>query len=210
MMQDDVDALVQACGPVSRETLARIDAFATLFRKWSERINLSSPGTLENLWSRHIVDSAQLLKMRPEARRWCDVGSGGGFPGAVVAILMADRGGFVDLVESNRKKAAFLQGALAGLPVRVHADRAERVLESLVPPDVVTARAVAPLSSLLDLVAPPLLAGAIGLFHKGREYQQELREIADNWRFDLIIHPSITQKGAAILEIRNLQQSAMR
>lgn len=201
------EELCRVAGPVSRETFERMVAFEALFQKWARRINLSAPSTLNDVWSRHILDSAQLLRLAPEAGRWLDLGSGGGFPGLVMAILLSERSdAHVDLVESNRKKAAFLQSVIGqlGLPARVHALRIDYVHASIGMPDVVTARALAPLSSLLGLAEPWLSAGATGLFHKGRDYRAEIEESTHQWRFDLLEHRSMIDPQSVILEIRGL------
>ena len=207
MTSPSFDELCRIAGPVSRETFERLVAFEALFQKWARRINLSAPSTLNDVWSRHILDSAQLLRLAPDARHWLDLGSGGGFPGLVMAILLAERqGSHVDLVESNRKKAAFLQSVIGqfSLPARVHALRIDDVPASIGAPDVVTARALAPLPSLLGLAEPWLSAGATGLFHKGRDYRSEIEESAHQWRFDLLEHRSMIDPQSVILEIRDL------
>ena len=126
-MKVDHRRLDDVAGSVSRETFERLLGFQELFARWAETINLVAPSTLDQLWTRHVLDSAQLLKLMPAARSWLDLGSGGGFPGAVIAILMAERGGTVELIESNGKKAAFLRTALAaaGAPARVFHCRVE-------------------------------------------------------------------------------------
>ncbi|MEM9104335.1 MAG: 16S rRNA (guanine(527)-N(7))-methyltransferase RsmG, partial [Pseudomonadota bacterium] len=109
---------------VSRETLSRLEQFVALFRKWSKAINLAAPSTLPEIWERHILDSVQLYALRPGPGHWIDLGSGGGFPGVVMAILLRESdGGHVDLVESNNKKASFLRQAVAltGAAGQVHA-----------------------------------------------------------------------------------------
>jgi 16S rRNA (guanine527-N7)-methyltransferase len=207
MTSPSFDELRRIAGPVSRETFERLVAFEALFQKWARRINLSAPSTLGDVWSRHILDSAQLLRLAPEAQRWLDLGSGGGFPGLVVAILLAERqGSHVDLVESNRKKTAFLQSVIGqfSLPARVHALRIDNVHASIGAPDVITARALAPLPDLLGLAEPWLSAGATGLFHKGRDYRSEIEESAHQWRFDLLEHRSMIDPQSVILEIRDL------
>lgn len=201
--------LQRVAGPVSRETFERLKAFQKLFLKWNRRINLVAGSTESELWLRHILDSAQLARLEPQARNWLDIGSGGGFPGLIMAFLLADRGGFIDLVESNRKKTAFLQTVTGtfGLPARIIAQRIE-VSHALVPkPDIVTARATAPLVNLLDLAGPWLTAGARGLFHKGRDYRQEVAESAHRWRFDLLEHRSLIDDDSVVLDIRNLRRA---
>jgi 16S rRNA (guanine527-N7)-methyltransferase len=205
-----LEALQEAAGPVSRETFERILSFEQRFLKWSERINLSAPSTLSETWSRHILDSAQLARIAPTAKRWLDVGSGGGFPGAIIAILLIERtGAAIDLVESNRKKAAFLQTTLGQLkaPAHVHPRRIEDVYTVVPKPEVVTARALAPLPVLLALTSPWLAAGASGLFHKGRDYRSEVKESVQHWSFDLLEHRSIVDPDSVVLEIRNLRRA---
>lgn len=208
MTEHRFEALRAVAGPVSRETYERLAEFESTFLKWAGRINLAAPSTLGDVWSRHILDSAQLASLAGEARHWLDIGSGGGFPGAVMAIILQDRtGGQIDLVESNRKKAAFLQNALGRYKgsVRVHARRIEEVYGIVGQPEVVTARALAPLPLLLDLVSPWLTGGATGLFHKGRDYRAEVQESGDAWNLDLIEHESRIDPESVVLEIRNLR-----
>ena len=129
-----------------------LSAFEELFRKWSKAINLASPSTLDQLWERHIVDSAQLFDMAPNARSGLILGSGGGFPGVVLAILLKQRSGSrIDLVESNGKKAAFLRTAIGqfSAPGTVHATRIDAVWAKIRDPDIITARALASLSELI-------------------------------------------------------------
>ncbi|MFZ1774602.1 MAG: 16S rRNA (guanine(527)-N(7))-methyltransferase RsmG [Rhizobiaceae bacterium] len=201
--------LVAAAGPVSRETFDRLDGFGAAFLRWNARINLASAASLPQLWERHIIDSAQLFPLAAHAKHWVDIGSGGGFPGAVIAILLAERpGSHADLVESNRKKAAFLASALgaATAPAKVHAVRIEESSLLIPSADVVTARALAPLPLLLELAAPWLTQGAMGLFHKGREFAAEIEESRSRWQFDLLTHPSRTSRDGVILAISGLER----
>ena len=194
-------------GSVSRETFDRLIAFEAVFRRWAARINLVAPSTLSDLWTRHILDSAQLARIKPDALSWVDIGSGGGFPGAVIALVLKERpGASIDLVESNRKKAAFLQTSLAQFdaPAHVHARRIEDAYSLVRKPEIVTARALAPLGDLLRLSEPWLADGASGLFHKGREYPSEIRESADVWKYDLVEHKSLIDPDSVILEVSNL------
>jgi 16S rRNA (guanine527-N7)-methyltransferase len=194
-------------GSVSRETFDRLIAFEAIFRRWATRINLVAPSTLPDLWTRHILDSAQLARISPTAVAWLDIGSGGGFPGGVVALMLKERqGASIDLIESNRKKAAFLQTSLAqfNAPAKVHARRIEEGYGLVRQPEIVTARALAPLTKLLALAEPWLKEGASGLFHKGREYLSEIRESADAWKYDLVEHKSLVDPDSVILEVSNL------
>jgi tRNA uridine 5-carboxymethylaminomethyl modification enzyme len=181
-----------ALTPVSRETLARLDCFVDLLLKWQATTNLIAPSTIPQLWTRHIADSLQLLPLVPQARRWVDLGSGGGFPGLVVACALADSpGASVQLVESNLKKAAFLREAIrvTGVPATVAAIRIEKFVDSVDgPADVVSARALAPLKLLMKQSLAMLQAGATGLFPKGQDVNVELTEsgIYPNMVTDLV------------------------
>ncbi len=200
--------LQKAAGLVSRETFERLQAFEQLFLKWNRSINLAAPSTLDDVWRRHILDSAQLGRITPKAKRWVDLGSGGGFPGLVLGFLLAERpGASIDLVESNRKKASFLQSVIGqfGLPARVLARRIDDSYAFVSEPEIVTARALAALPDLLGLSAPWLTKGARALFHKGRDYRAEVEESTHRWAFDLVEHPSITDPHGVILEITDLR-----
>lgn len=209
MSEPTLEALAQAAGPVSRETFDRLVEFEAQFRKWNRHINLTARSTEAELWGRHILDSAQLAGLKPDARQWMDIGSGGGFPGLILAIVMKERCGTVTLVESNRKKAGFLQAMIGhfSLPAHVVARRIEDSHPAVAQPEIVTARALASLGTLLDLAAPWLQVGAVGLFHKGRDYRREVEESAHRWLFDLVEHPSRTDPEGAILEISGLRRA---
>ncbi|MEM5502022.1 16S rRNA (guanine(527)-N(7))-methyltransferase RsmG [Ahrensia kielensis] len=194
---------------VSRETMDRLIAFETLFEQWSKRINLIADSTKGEIWQRHIEDSAQLLLIKPDMRHLVDIGSGGGFPGIVLAAMLEDvDGARVDLVESNRKKTAFLMAAKAqcARSVNIHSKRIEDALPAIQTPDYVTARALAALPKLFELTQCHLSNGAVGLFHKGRGYREELEESHANWDFDLVIHKSRIDTESVILEIANLKR----
>ena len=200
--------LQKAAGPVSRETFERLRAFEQMFLKWNRSINLAAPSTLDDVWRRHILDSAQLARIAPAAMRWVDLGSGGGFPGLVLGFLLVERpGASIDLVESNRKKASFLQSVIGqfNLPARVVAKRIDDSYALVSAPEIVTARALAALPDLLDLSAPWLAKGARALFHKGRDYRAEVEESTHRWTFDLVEHPSMTDAHGVILEISDLR-----
>lgn len=194
---------------VSRETTARLIAFEELFRKWSTAINLASPSTLADLWNRHILDSAQIFPLAPDAKRWLDLGSGGGFPGIVTACFLKEKpGASIDLVESAGKKAAFLRTAAGhvGVPARVHSERIEAMWDKIETPDVVTARALASLNVLFELAEPWLTNDSKALFQKGRDYQREIDESRVGWSFDLVQHESAIDTSSVILEISNLRR----
>jgi 16S rRNA (guanine527-N7)-methyltransferase len=192
---------------VSRETLVRLETYAALLRRWTRAINLVSEASLRDLWRRHMLDSAQLMPLLPappDARRRVilDLGSGAGFPGLVLALLGA---GEVHLVESDRRKAVFLREAArqTGSDARVH----DRRIEDLPPlaADVVTARACAPLSKLLEYARdiPGATPGTrpCCLFLKGKRADQELTEARKHWTMRVESFPSRSDPGGTILRI---------
>ncbi len=196
---------------VSRETQERLQHFAQLFQKWAKTINLVAPSTIDDLWRRHIADSAQIFQLHPAADRWVDLGSGGGFPGVITAILLAEKGaGHVDLVESNQKKAAFLRVCLRECAARgaVHAIRIEEAPAAIQTCDVISARALAELELLLDYAAPWLERNEnLRLFlHKGRDYERELQKARGRWEFDLVKHQSVVERDSVILELSRLRR----
>lgn len=198
---------------VSRETLARLDIIADLLVHWQKTINLVAPATLPQLWTRHIADSLQLIAHVPEKPlRWVDLGSGGGFPGLVVAAVLAERAGSqMHLVESDTRKCAFLREAArrASLPVSVHPQRIEQVAERLAPgTDVVSARALAPLPKLLDLAAPFLAAGALGIFPKGKDAESELTAARKGWTLDLELRESRSDPDGRVLLVTRAERAA--
>lgn len=194
---------------VSRETAGRLDAFAALLRKWQARINLIAPSTLDSLWERHIADSWQIAALAPDARRWIDLGSGGGFPGIVVALALAPDCRVI-LVESNAKKCVFLRAALRelGLSGEVLGARIESVADRLEPADAVSARALAPLERLCALAYPLLKKGGTGLFPKGQDVGEELTKARQSWRIDAELVPSVTDRAARIVRVRRLEPAS--
>ena len=191
--------------PVSRETAARLDEFAALLLRWQKAVQLVAPSTLPKLWTRHIADSLQILEFAPAAKRWIDLGSGGGFPGLVVAIALVETpGAVVHLVESDARKAAFLREAvrITGAPAKVHDKRVESVAERFAGDvEIVTARALAPLARLLELAAPLLSGGARGVFLKGQDVDNELTQAAKSWNISAETFPSRTDARGRILII---------
>lgn len=194
---------------VSRETQDKLELLARELKRWQEIKNLVGPGTLDHVWDRHIVDSLQLLDYAPaDARTWVDLGSGAGFPGLVIAIAGQERGLKMHLVESNSRKCAFLRhiARLTGSAVTVHAARLESVIPGFVgKADVVSARALASLTQLLEWTEPMLKAGTIGLFPKGRDAESELTEARKRWTFKADILPSRTDSEARILRITSIE-----
>jgi 16S rRNA (guanine527-N7)-methyltransferase len=197
--------------PVSRETAERLNRFVAVLRQWQRRINLIAPSTLQQLWTRHVADSLQLVALAPQARTWVDLGSGAGFPGLVIACALADLpGACVHLVESNAKKAAFLREATreTAAPVVVHAMRiADFVKKNDVLFDAVTARALAPLVDLLAAAYPLLKSGACGLFPKGQDVGAELTEAAKCWSIQASLMPSRTDAKARIVVIKGIERN---
>ncbi len=195
---------------VSRETLDRLEAFADLLKKWTQRINLVAPATIPDLWKRHIIDSAQIFSHAPRnACSWVDLGSGGGLPGIVCASLAHEHmpGCFFTLIESDTRKSAFLMTAARtlDLPVTVLPHRAEAV-----PPqgaDIVSARALAPLMQLLPLVERHLDENGVALLPKGKNHAQELEAVQQEWHFDLASHPSLTDPLARLLVIKEIRRA---
>ncbi len=197
---------------VSRETAERLAAYVALLGKWQKAENLIAQSTLPAVWRRHVADSAQLVGLYPETRRWLDLGSGAGFPGLVVAILHADTDGArVHLVESNRKKCAFLRAAIRATqaPAVVHEGRIEGVIAGWSEPvERISARALAPLADLIALAAPLMEQGVPAAFHKGQDFVREISEATQSWGFDLIKHDSRVGDGGAILDISHLRRLA--
>lgn len=189
---------------VSRETLERLKTYEALLKKWNPAINLVSKSTLADAWTRHFIDSAQIFGLAaPNARRWIDLGSGGGFPGMVIAILAAEKNPNlkVTLVESDQRKATFLRNVAreTGVEAEVIAKRIEAVdpLEA----DVLSARALASLDQLLSFAERHMCPSGIALFPKGTSHQQELAQANESWQFECDITPSRTQPDAVILSI---------
>lgn len=174
--------------PTLRPFIREFEAYDSLLRKWQKSINLVAPGTLPNLWTRHFADSAQILDVFPKINRWADLGSGAGFPGMVLAICLKDRpGAQIHLIESDQRKASFLRAVSreTGAPAEIHLGRIENelpLLEGRV--DAISARALAPLSQLVDWSRELLLKSAVGVFLKGEDWEAELTasKAADNFQ----------------------------
>jgi 16S rRNA (guanine527-N7)-methyltransferase len=196
--------------PVSRETEERLDRFVALLEEWQAKTNLVAPSTLPNLWTRHIADSLQLLPLAPSAKIWMDLGSGGGFPGIVLACALAEiSGATVHLVERNAKKAAFLREALRVTAAQgiVHLsdieDTVDRFAGSI---DCVTARALAPLHQLIGLAEPLVTRGAKALFLKGQDVEVELTEATKYWNIEPHLHASLTGGQGWIVELDRIER----
>lgn len=190
---------------VSRETIDRLECYAALLARWQKAINLVAPGTLPDLWRRHMLDSAQLADLAPsDTRTWLDLGSGAGFPGLVIAMMWRDDrpDALVHLVESDRRKCAFLQAAAAevGIRVVVHACRIEAAAD-IPTPDVISARALAPLDRILGYAAGFAGAHTRLLLPKGREVESELAAARQTWNFDATLVPSRSDPEGRIVAI---------
>ena len=192
--------------PVSRETAARLDSFAALLLDWHARMNLIAVSTVPTLWTRHIADSLQLIAIAPQARKWADLGSGGGFPGVPIACALAEQNSAeVHLIESNKKKAAFLREAVrvTGAPAIVHAERVADFAGGFRGEiDAVTARALAPLPELLSIAYPLLKRGAQALFPKGQDVEVELTQATKCWSIQASLVPSRTDPKSRVVVIR--------
>lgn len=205
---EDLAGCFPGAETVSRETVERLRLHLTLVRKWNLSINLVARSTLSDGWSRHVRDSAQVLALATEPpRHWVDLGSGGGFPGLVVAILLAERAPTcrITLVESDQRKAAFLREAarITGLEVAVLTDRAENLAPQRA--DVVSARALAPLSDLCALAQRHLAPDGRAIFLKGRDHAAELDAAGRFWAFTPTVRPSITDPTAAVVALESLR-----
>jgi 16S rRNA (guanine527-N7)-methyltransferase len=203
-------AAALALTPVSRETEARLEAYVALLLDWQAKTNLVSPSTLPNLWTRHVSDSLQLLALAPEAKVWADLGSGGGFPGIVLACAMAGTpGATVHLIERNAKKAAFLREALrlTNSPGVVHlADIGDNVDSVVGKVDCVTARALASLHQLIGFADPLVRQGAKALFLKGQDVEAELTEATKYWKIEPHLHSSRTGGHGWIVELDHIER----
>ena len=215
-MTTDESVAVSGYGPldfandskVPRETLDRLTAYAELLVARNEQLNLVAESTLSDLWRRHFLDSAQLVEQIPSAARtMVDLGTGAGFPGLVVAILLRDdprfHGFHMNLVEATQKKCRFLEEVVSATqaPVKVHWSRAEDMRMSA---DVVMARALAPLKKLLRVAFPFFKTGTVGLFPKGKNVDQELTEARESWKLQAIRIPSRSDPSGNILRVTGL------
>jgi len=199
-----------ALTPVSSETEARLDRYVGLLLEWQIKTNLVAPSTLPNLWTRHISDSLQLLSLAPSAKTWVDLGSGGGFPGVVLACALAEMpGANVHLVERNAKKAAFLREAvrITSAAATVHlagiGDIVDRIGSRV---DCVTARALAPLHQLVGYAEPFVSGGAKALFLKGQDVEAELTEATKYWNIEPRLHSSRTGGHGWIVELDRIER----
>ena len=194
---------------VSRETMERLEIYEGLLKKWNPKINLVSKATIDDLWKRHFVDSAQIFSLAPEGfRSWVDIGSGGGFPGLVCAIMGAEKApdAKFTLIESDARKCVFLRTVAreVGIAPTVVTDRIEHA-----PPaqaDVMSARALADLKALLGFSERHLQKTGTALFPKGVSWEKEVQEARKSWFFDCEAITSETESGAVILRIGGISR----
>jgi 16S rRNA (guanine527-N7)-methyltransferase len=203
MQVTDAESFARVSGATPAQ-MGDLERFRVLLAEWNENMNLVGPATLEVFWSRHAWDSAQLLRLAPDARSWADLGAGAGLPGVVLAILGKGRLGFhVDLVESMAKRCRFLSEVVSelDLPATVHNERAENLDLTV---EIVTARACAPLHRLLGYAKPYLKAGATGLFLKGQDVVADMKEAASYWEYEADVVPSLSDPRGRIVRVRSL------
>ena len=191
---------------VSRETIEKLEIYCALLRKWQRTINLVAPKTVDTAWHRHFADSAQLLPHVPaDARSLLDFGSGAGFPGRVLAILLAERATVpaVTLIESDQRKCAFLREVARSVdnPVRILSTRIEgsATSQEVGAADVISARALAPLERLFRLSVPFCHPATVCVFPKGRSAAEEIRDAREIWQFDAKLFASQTDDEGQIV-----------
>jgi 16S rRNA (guanine527-N7)-methyltransferase len=203
---DPVDAAAfQRLTGCTDTQLADLTRFQALLAEWNAVMNLVGPATMAAYWNRHAWDSAQLLKLAPEATTWADLGAGAGLPGVVLAILLKDTpGSKVHLVESMAKRCRFLRVVVdeLGLPAEIHNARAEELDLKV---QVVTARACAPMVRLLGYAQPYLKRGAVAWFLKGQDVASELAEAATYWKFESDLRPSLSDPRGQIVQVKGLK-----
>lgn len=202
-MVESADDFARVSGATA-DQMDRLETYRALLAEWNEKMNLVGPATLAVFWNRHVLDSAQLYDLEPEAAIWADLGTGAGLPGIVLAVLGRGRPGFhVHLVESMQKRCRFLEEVVRrlDLPATVHNARAEDLKLKV---DVVTARACAPLTRLLAFARPYLKSGAVGLFLKGQDVQAELEEARRDWDLEAEVLQSRSDERGRIVKVRRL------
>lgn len=193
---------------VSRETFERLDTYVGLVKRWNPKINLVSRNSLEEIWSRHIMDSIQVFRCADRFKTWVDLGSGGGFPGMVCAIMALEEkpGSSFQFIESDQRKCAFLRNVAreCGVKCTVTSKRIEHV-ETL-DADIVSARALADLKTLLSFCNRHLDENGTALLPKGASWKKELAEAQEEWKFDAEPITSLTEPQAVILKIKGVSR----
>lgn len=192
---------------VSRETLNKLESYVELIKKWNPTINLVSKGSVAELWDRHIRDSLQVYRFASEGEYWVDIGSGGGFPGLVAAILAQEchPHRHIAMIESDVRKSTFLRSVIRelDLPASVIVGRIEKVEPAKA--HVLSARALADLNLLLEFAQRHLVVGGQALFFKGETWEKEVAIARETWSFELAVHKSETNAKSAILEVKDIK-----
>ncbi len=193
---------------VSRETKERLETYAATLIKWNPKINLVSKKSLEDLWTRHILDSVQVFDAVQPTGKWLDIGSGGGLPGIIVGIVAAEFAPNlnVTLMESDQRKCAFLRNVAreCGISVSVTSDRIEKATPQAA--DILSARALADLDLLLEFVDRHMVSSGTAVFPKGASWKKEVDNARNHWRFDLEEITSLTEPEAVILKIKGVER----
>ena len=193
---------------VSRETKERLETYAATLTKWNPKINLVSKKSLEDLWTRHILDSVQVFDAVQPTGKWLDIGSGGGLPGIIVGIMAAEFAPDlnVTLMESDQRKCAFLRNVAreCGISVSVISDRIEKAMPQTA--DILSARALADLDLLLEFVDRHMVTSGTAVFPKGASWKKEVDNARNHWRFDLEEITSLTEPEAVILKIKGVER----
>ena len=193
---------------VSRETEGRLRTLADLVLKWTQKINLISKNTQNEIWNRHILDSLQVAEIATPCAHWVDIGSGGGFPGLVVATYAQEY--WPDtrftLIESDQRKCAFLRAAIRALSLNASVISARIEMAEPQNADILSARALADLSDLLGFADRHLLADGIALFQKGASWEKEVANARQSWNFNCEAIRSETQDAAVILKIKGVMR----
>ncbi|RPE64716.1 16S rRNA (guanine527-N7)-methyltransferase [Pacificibacter maritimus] len=192
---------------VSRETSDRLEVYEDLLKKWNPAINLVSKLSLNDLRNRHFIDSMQVFDLKSDSSKtWVDIGSGGGFPGLVCAIMAADAAPQIEfhLVESDIRKATFLRNVAreVGIKISVHSERIEKL--NCFNADILSARALASLEKLLEFAVLHLSSGGVALFPKGVSFKEEIETARLEWKFDVIEYQSQTDENSVVLKVGNI------
>ncbi len=207
---NEAEAKAYLADRVSRETMQRLQIYVDMLIKWQKAINLVAPGTLPDAWARHIVDSAQIFPLVDKTQgKWLDMGSGGGFPGLVCAILAAEAAPLIDFhfIESDLRKCAFLRDVARQTNLSIHV--MSRRIEDAPPQnaDIISARALSDLSKLCTLSYRHLATDGQCLFLKGQSAAQEIDSAKESWQMSLTAYPSVTSDDGQIIEIKELRRA---
>ena len=195
---------------VSRETIERLEHFGELTAKWTVKINLIAKSTIPDIWNRHIIDSAQVFQYAENPQHWVDIGSGGGFPGIVMAILAKEHAPETKftLIESDARKCTFLRTATRELDLNLYV--ITQRIENAEPQDadIVSARALGSLTDLLPHIDRHLKTDGTALLMKGQSFAEEVEATSGIWDFDLKAYPSITNPDSRILSLKRITRAA--